>query len=385
MTVDILPKIVHISEDFSPTGGGVFSAHRELISHLAGYGIDQTLITTGPVPTALPIDLSAHHLVMPWWGHPWRYSPGLSGLVREHLQIEPRVLHLHGVWMAPQLIGAKIARELGSPVILSPHNMLGGWFWNQGRVRNFKKSLYWNLAAKQEFQHVMVIHALTPHEAETLAEFFPSQRIAIIPNAIDLAKVDAEVGRADNSELDPQHKDFLLFMGRLHPVKGVELLIEAYARLRSHALPPLLIAGPPDSPGYLTTLKAQVRAKNLEDRIVFLGAVKGERKWALYRQARAVCAPSYSEGMSMVALEAMAAGSPVITTHEAGIHDIPAGGGELIHPSVSEVADALAKTLAWGRAERLERGYAARSLVENRYSWEIVGNQWIELYRNLVR
>jgi len=105
----------------------------------------------------------------------------------------------------------------------------------------------------------------------------------------------------------------------------------------------------------------------------------------LYRNAWAFCAPSHSEAIGLVNLEAAAAGTPVITTHETGLYDWEEGGGLLIHPRVEELCRALEQIFSWSESERQERGRTLRRLVERRYSLEAVGPQWQALYGELAR
>jgi len=138
--------------------------------------------------------------------------------------------------------------------------------------------------------------------------------------------------------------------------------------------------GPDWSAAYTAGLKDLARSLGLEGRVRFPGPVFGDGKWQLYRQAQALCLPSYSEVVGLVNLEAAAARTPVITTHETGLWDWEQGGGLLVHPRVEELTGALEAVFSWTESERESRGRALRELVERRYSWEAVGPRWLELY-----
>jgi len=108
-----------------------------------------------------------------------------------------------------------------------------------------------------------------------------------------------------------------------------------------------------------------------------------QEKNALYRHAWAFCAPSQTEVMGLVNLEAASAQLPVVTTHETGLWDWEGGGGVLVHPRVEELSRALEQVFAWSQSERQDRGHRMRQLVERRYTWQAVGPQWLELFAGL--
>jgi glycosyltransferase involved in cell wall biosynthesis len=293
------------------------------------------------------------------------------------------ILHLHGVWKAPQWQAARAAARNGVPALLSPHGMLNPWLWQDGRLRRVKKLTYWQTMAYPAFRHLPLIHAVSPLERDNLAPQFPGQRLEVIPNAIDLKEVDALDGIEDSP--DPLwDRPYLLFLGRLHVSKAVDLLITAFAQASKGRAFRLVIVGPDSTPGFTARLKAQVRALGLEEQVSFLGPVFGAKKWQIVRHAWALCNPSHSEGLPMVNLEGAAVRVPVVTTHETGLYDWEEGGGLLVHPRVEEMAWALSQALDWSESERHERGRALRHLVERRYSWEAVGPQWLELYASLL-
>jgi glycosyltransferase involved in cell wall biosynthesis len=262
--------------------------------------------------------------------------------------------------------------------------MLEAYMWNQkGWAQLSKKTLYWRLVAYPAFRHASIIHALTPREADSLKSYFPGQCIEMIPNGLDLGEIDRLLSNVSNSasEINP----YFLFVGRIHPKKGLHLLIEAFSRLSSHHVK-LLIAGPVQDHTlkYAQELEANVKRYNLQDRVKFLGSVQGEQKWRLFREAWAFCLPSYSEGLATVNLEAAAAQTPVITTPESGVVESWSNhGGVFCSPDVEAVTAALEQALSWTITERNERGAQLRKLIENHYSWEAIIPQWLSIYQDL--
>jgi glycosyltransferase involved in cell wall biosynthesis len=180
---------------------------------------------------------------------------------------------------------------------------------------------------------------------------------------------------------------YLLFLGRLHPVKGIDLLISAFVKAIAGLSGKfrLVIVGPESDPSYLAQLKSLARLLGVEERVIFLGPVFGpQEKLSLYRHAWAFCSPSQTEVMGLVNLEAAAAELPVVTTHETGLCGWEEGGGLLVHPQVEALSRALQQVFTWSESERKDRGQKLRRLVERRYSWQAVGPQWLELYSGLA-
>ena len=143
------------------------------------------------------------------------------------------------------------------------------------------------------------------------------------------------------------------------------------------------IVGPESDPAYSAKLKSLVRSLGVEHKVTFPGPVfDPQEKNVLYRHAWAFCAPSQTEVMGLVNLEAASVELPVVTTQETGLWGWE-GGGVLVHPRVEELSRALEQVFAWSEGERQDRGHRMRQLVERRYPWQAVGPQWLELYGGL--
>lgn len=378
-------QVHHIVDDFSPESG-VTGMIIQLSRYLAGQGCATTVLTAAGRVGAVPSDV--HLVALPLAaGGGWRFPRGLKAYLQALAPRPTGLWHLHGVWMGFQWLAAREAGRQQRPVLLSPHGMLNRWHLRHLGFKELRKLVYWHAVGYRAFKRVPVIHAVTPRERDELATWLPGRSIAVIPNAIDLEAMDQLSREAGDAATPPVDEPYVLSLGRLHPVKGLELLIEAFAQAvrDSPRRFRLVIAGPASDPAYAARLKALVRGLGIEQHVSFPGAVFGLRKIALYRQAWAFCAPSQTEVMGLVNLEAAALGVPVLTTHETGLWDWEAGGGVLVHPRVADLSRALTGIFAWSETERLDRGRQLRQLVENRYSWQAVGPQWLELYAGLAQ
>ncbi len=375
-----MTQVVHVTDNFSPSGFGITTALMELTGQLGYRGVKQVIFSPGHDGIKPPDSVKLQQLPIRGWLKKWCYPVGFHQLF-DSLVKDDSMVHIHGVWMAPQYLAAKRSLKKGIPCVLSPHNMLGEWWRKNGIIKQTKKSLYWNLISKHYLTRVNLLHALSPIERNALHKYFPHHTIEVIPNGINLHQIDQALLKSSNSS--EKAEKYILILGRLHKVKGIELFINALAKINPSQIIRTIIAGPTHQEKYLRQLQNLVRSKNLENKITFLGPVFGQTKWNLLRQAWVVCAPSYSEGISMVALEAMSSSVPIITTHSAGIPHVPEGGGILIQPDVEELSQALIQSLSWSDNERAARGRAARGLIEKYYSWDVVGPQYLDLYQGL--
>ncbi len=376
-------RIFHLTDNHSPAHPGVTAVVTQISRYLAGEQWPVTVLAAGTAGTPVPAGAGLVEFPLRPGTGTWRYPAGLGRYLADAVSPVDSVLHLHGVWGAPQWLGARFAARRGVAAILSPHDMLNPWHWRQGGLGRLKKLVYWRFLGEPAFRRLAVVHAITSQERDQLARCLPGRRLEIIPNAIDLQ--EAASALAGPEEFAPQMPEpYLLFLGRLHPKKGVDLLIEAFARAAGRRNFCLAVVGPDDSPAYTRELKARAQALGLAGRVVFPGPVFGPPKWQLYRRAWAFCLPSHSEVVGLVNLEAAAAGVPVITTYETGLDDWEQGGGILVHPRLEELTRALEQALAWSDNDRADRGRALRQLVARRYSWETVGPQWLELYRDCL-
>ncbi len=377
-----MTRILQVTEDHSPANTGITSAIDDIVRQLIPT-LPQTVLSTGDETVPLPAGVEGIRLVTGGLARSWRAAPGSRQALTGSVQ-KADVIHLHGVWMWVQWAAARAARQQGKPFVISTRGMLEPWIWQRQRwPHRLKKWLYWQTVAYPAFRHAGTIHAAHPREAKNLRSYFPGVPIEVIPLSVDLEAIDRLFA---HTKPDITGEPYLLFMGRIHPVKGLDLLIQAFSRLESSHFR-LKIAGPVQArdADYAAQLRQQVERAGLRERVDFLGPVSGEQKWKLYRNAWVFCLPSHSEGIGMVNLEAAACRTPVITTTTTGLLGAWAeNGGLLVDPEVDALAQALEQAQRWTMKERAERGENLYRLIESSYSWKATTPQWINLYQGLA-
>ncbi len=374
----MIMKILYVSENHSLENYGVTTVLSQLADSLSGSpaisGIQIAATSAEAVPQSPGVDV---HLYPPArWARAWRWAPGLTGWLQKRiLAYQPDVIHVHGIWYAAPWAALALAKKHQIPVIVSTHGMWENWLWEeQGWLKRLKYKVYFDCVLRDLMWVTANMHAITPVEKTSIRRLLPENPVTIIPNAIRVGELPP-LGR-------PLQKT-ILFLGRIHPKKGVELLIRAFHQADLPREWQILIVGPEQVPAYAQMLKEEVVRLGLAERVRFAGAVFGEEKLELLRNAWVLVTPSYSEAIAMVNLEAGAAGLPSITTHPTGLADWEQGGGMLISPNVDELAVKLREAVGWSLAERMRRGEQSHRLVLERYSWEAVIPQWVDFYSRL--
>jgi glycosyltransferase involved in cell wall biosynthesis len=224
------------------------------------------------------------------------------------------------------------------------------------------------------------LHALTTAEASQYRNFGAAGPIAVVPNAVALPDdANPELFFTQFPEL--RGKRLLVFLSRLHPKKGLDLLLAAWQQTsRQHPDAHLVIAGP-DSEGMQARLMAQAAAAGITGSLTFTGMLAGAMKWSALAAAEAYVLPSYSEGLSMALLEAMGMGLPVIATRACNMPEITAADAGW---EVDATAEALASAVGdlWNRStgENRNKGRRGAQLIAARYSPAQVARQMAEVY-----
>lgn len=286
-------------------------------------------------------------------------------------------VHIHGIWQEHCALAARLARVQGKPYILSAHGMLDPWALKQKRL---KKDLYMGLVEKRNLRGAACLHALTSAEAEAYARLAPGVPIAIIPNGADVPE-SADPERFFARFPQVRNRRIVLFLARIHPKKGLDVLCEAWRAVSRRWPDAHLILAGPDSENTQAPLEAFIRAHGLADRVTFTGMLGGPDKWSALAAAHVFVLPSYSEGLSVSVLEALGMGRPVVVSeqcHVAGIGEHRCGWQ--IQPRVSEIEAALHAFFSLPVTEAQRMGMNGRALVRRAYSWNTIGQQMTALY-----
>ena len=286
-------------------------------------------------------------------------------------------VHIHGVWETHCMIAAGMAREAKRPYIISVHGMLEQWALRNKRL---KKALYAALFEIRRMQRAACLRALSVDEVDDYRRLGLTNPIAIIPNGIDEPpSISPDLFLAGYPEL--QGKRIVLFLGRLHAKKGLDLLLQAWARTGEFRADARLVIAGPDSDNMQATLTRQASELSIGQSVTFTGMLEGDFKWSALAASSLFVLPSYSEGFSMAILEAMAMGVPVLVTRECHIPEAASHQcGWVIPAAVAPLEQALAEFFKTGIDDALRMGERGKDLARTRFHSDVVGRQMTQVY-----
>ncbi|MGJ8673013.1 glycosyltransferase [Rubritalea sp.] len=362
-------KVAHSSAPMTRMDGGVFAAVRDLTFNTAHLGIENEVW--------MPFREDAANDSASWQGahlrvtgavrcRPIQWSPQFE---RELLASSCDILHTHGIWQHPSFVALKWKKKLKRPHIASVHGMLEPWALKN---KAWKKKPVWKLWEHKNLQTADLLHATSQQEVDVLRALGLKAPIALIANGVDCEQFNIE----DDSARDKT----ALFLSRVHPKKGLPLLIEAWEKVKPSGWK-LEIAGP-DSGGHQAELENQIKRAGLEEVIRFVGPLDGDEIRSAYSRASLFILPTYSENFGIVVAEALAASVPVITTKGAPWEILERENiGWWTEPSVEGIREALYEATCIKSLEDLrEMGRRAPQVVREEYSWATISQQFSECY-----
>ena len=291
------------------------------------------------------------------------------------------VFHTHGLWMMPNVYPAEVARRLGKPFVLAPRGMLGR---DALKFSATAKRVFWAVWQKRAVNAVSCFHATAESEYEDIRVYGLKQPVAIVPNGIDLP-VLSDLQDKEATQAAPAEPRFVLSLGRVHPKKGLDRLVAAFALVaQDYSEWRLRIVGP-DEGGHAAELRRQISAAGLEGRVSIEPPVFGADKFFLMGQADVFALSTLHENFGMTVAESLAVETPVISTRGA-----PWAGlienrcGWWIDHGPEAMAAALRDVMAMPRHVRREMGARGRLWMQRDFGWDGVAQQMTEVYRWLA-
>lgn len=333
-------------------------------------------VLVGGVPTE-------YHPLSPFFTRRYFYSHSL----KEAINVDIRnfdIVHIQGTFVYSTLIAAKRAWLGGKPYIITPR---GGWDPWSLRQKWLKKKLYLELLERRWINRATAIHYTTEAEKELAATLDVRSPSFVVPNAVSLEPMDSEdAPQAFRKRWGIRlEAPVVLFVGRIHPQKGLDLLLSAFARLRQ-SLPEskLMIAGP-DGEGFGNRYKKLSSSLNLNDNVIWTGFVSGPEKTACYHAADIFVLPSYEENFGMTVAEAMFCGLPVLISPGVNLADfvLKHQAGDVIP---LEIELWTAKMVDWlkNKVQRKIDVEFSKQAAKAAFSITSIGKKMLEKYSNIL-
>ena len=292
------------------------------------------------------------------------------------------VVHLHGVWEPLVWHASVLARRLGITYVITPHGMLDPWSLGQKRL---KKRMALLLAYRSMLRQAGCLHLLNRDEAELIEPLKLGTPVQVIPNGVFLEEISplpaAGSFHANHPELNGE--PYVLFLGRLHFKKGLDVLAEAFTKIAAIEKRLRLVVAGPDG-GAKAEFEQRIRQARLIDRVHVVGSLYGTEKFAAMVDARAFCLPSRQEGFSMAITEAMASGCPVVVSEACHFPEVAEVGAGKIVPLDSDAVAAALRDVLFDEGARKRMGEAGRALVMSRFTWPAIAEQTLDMYKRAV-
>lgn len=368
-------RVLHVTPYFAPAFryGGPPRSIFALCRHLQEQGVDvEVLTTTANGPDELPASPTGGER---YAGIPVRYLRqsfprrffGAAGLRTSLNAALDRcdLVHIHGLWNVPVHVAATTARRRGVPYVVSPRGMLQATNLARGRIR---KAIAFRLIERANLAAASLLHATSPEEAAGLAHFDLGVDIAMIPNGVDEPELSPAIETFRKAYGLPGDAPLIVALGRIHPVKRLDLLLAAFARLLPGFPESRLVIAGPDEGGLAAELQGGCGPEGRN--ILWTGHLGPEEKWRLLKEASVVAMCSDSESFGLSLAEAMSAAVPVVVTKTCPWEEVEhAGAGLRVDQNVEAITSALQTILAKPAASA-EMGRRGRELVQTRYAWE---------------
>lgn len=369
-------NVLIVTLSISRSAGGLFFAVKPLVRNLAMKGLSCRVIgpkdefSNADIGSWSPVQVETFDVVGP---KSLGYSSRITSLIGK-----PDIQHIHGIWMYHSRVNRLVALRNNVPYLISPHGMLDKWAVENSR---WKKKLVGWLYENKHLRDASCIHALCESEAASIRAFGLKNPICVIPNAVDLPTFPATEEKTKRATAEKR----LLFLGRLHPKKGIQEMFQAYAALASEHRDNwrLVIAG--WGADYQTELERQARSLNISDKVDFVGPKFGEEKASLFRECDAFVLPSFSEGLPMAVLEAWSYAMPSLITDACNLPEGRDASATIECASgIEGVKSGLVKLFSLSEKETTKMGSRARALVEEKFTWPIVSAEMKNVYQWLL-
>lgn len=312
----------------------------------------------------------------------WAYSPALFRFLRKNIRSYD-IVHIHGVWLFPNLAVGLNAIFQKVPYIVRPAGSLDPL---PLQMKGFKKRMYLSLIERPLINRAAAIHAVSENEAQNIRSLHFHPEVVTIPNGIDLEEYASKEPKASlrlSFKLQPEPV-IILFMGRLHPIKNLEFLGRVFQQLLASGIGNafLMIAGP-DQHAYAKKLKQYYQELGIGTNCRFMGEVSGEEKIQLLQACDLFTLPSLTENFGFAALEALAAGLPTVVSAHTPWQVIQERQAGYWLPLEEAQFKEVFESLAQDQALRSRQSSHAIKLASE-YNWPAINRRMVKFYEKII-
>lgn len=387
-------KILHIIPSYLPAshiGGPVKSTH-DLCKALAGRKVEVSIFTTtigsASIPGPFPYKDNIDGIDITYFpSGPFKrynYAYGISKAIKEKIGGYD-IAHIYSVFSYTTLVACSACRKSNTPYILNPFGALDKNMLNL-RSALIKKA-YIKFVERKNIEAAAFIHVASDYEKNKLMELGFNNRVEIIPPGLNFLEYNRQddILRIRYPEL--KGKKIVLYLGRIHPKKGIGVLLEAFRKVIAQRDDVYLVVAGPVNNNYAKKIINSVNKEIvLKSRVIFTDILLGVDKTGAFFASDIFILPSYGENFGIAALEALACGLPVLLTKETGLSsDLKeSGAGLIIKRDALDISKNIERLLSNPdlREAMSSRG---RELARKRFDLELTVNKMISLYKSIAK
>jgi glycosyltransferase involved in cell wall biosynthesis len=392
-------KVLHVIPSVSEKSGGPSQAIFPMCRALMAQGVDVLLATTDNRldVSSLKFQVSGSESAIHNFkdvptiffpaqvGNSFKYSRPFSAWLNDNVS-QFDVVHIHAVFNHASIAAAGACRRRGVPYIVRPLGTLDPWSMKQ---KSLRKRVFWHAGIKKMLSAAAAIHYTSQAEQQSVENSLGLNHGAVVPLGIEMQSMDPARAQEQLSEhfLELCGEPYVLVLSRLHPKKGLEVLVDAFLSLMQQPefqAVRLVLAGEGEA-SYVQMLKRKVENNHAAQSILFPGWLTGDKKEAVLRNASLLALPSHQENFGVCVMESLTCGVPVLVSPQVNLAEQieTAGAGWVAEIDEVKLKTAMAEALG-SKSERVRRGRAGQDLAKN-FTWPQVATQLNELYQSVVK
>jgi glycosyltransferase involved in cell wall biosynthesis len=366
-------KVTHVVEWTGSRGGGLTTSVLPLSNELNKVEVG-SIVIGGKLPSDIVNNMQDVHSFNVIDGGFFGYSPKMKQYL---FNSSEDVIHIHGLWKYSSFIAYIKAKRKKIPYVISIHGMLSDYALKRS---SWRKKLFLFFYVKRLLLDAKAIHVLNNQEALNLRKFnIPISSIRVIPNGVKLPNKDS-----CNSINIINDNKILLYLGRIHPIKGIDNLLNAWSMMNNSHHWILVIVGWGDD-RYTSVIKNKIIKSSASDTIKYLGPMFDKDKDSMLCRSDAFILPSLSEGLPISVLEAWSYSLPVLMTVESNLSiGFDTGAAKKISTQPDIMACQINEFFEFSEKKQIDIGIKGRQLVESSYGWKNITVQMRRLYYDIL-
>jgi len=367
-------NILHVIPSLYKHHGGPPRATVELLGALQSRGIQVTLLTTCGKAESIETKSLPFQVVQfqGSYGERWGIAKGLAKWLSQNIQSFDLV-HIHSFFSYTSLVAAQMAHKHKRLFIIRPAGVLDGFCFKQKPIR---KQLYFHLFGKSILERAEAVQCTSVFEEKEIGRLNVRAKCKVIPLATNIQKLDLDKKTSKNT---------VLYLSRLHPDKGLDILLRAFAFLFAKQSDIKLKLAGSGEKGFTKTLREEVTRLGISKRVEFLGFVEGGAKRQAFSDASVFVLPSRHENFGISVVEAMACGLPVIVSNQVGVSDVIARErcGLVLDLEAAQFSEAIGKLFS-NPNEAETMGKRGEAVVNRLFRWPQVSETLHKLYKDIL-